>query len=95
MLLVLSYDKIRQLEYFVQVKKARKIVWSALLAGISYLALFQAYKLSGEISLVSPIFETKSLWTVVMGVVFLKERKNLLYKLLGVLLAIVGVVVVS
>lgn len=89
------YKRAKELKYFFVDKRARNIVLSSAFVGGGYYTLFKAYQLSGEISLVNPIYETKSLWVVLMGIVFLKEKDFLRRKIIGMILAIIGVLLVS
>lgn len=94
-LLLIFHGKLNELHYFLINKKARKIIWSSIFAALSFYALFQAYRLSNQISLVNPIFETKALWVVALGIIFLKERTNMYRKIAGIFLALAGILLVN
>lgn len=94
-LLFIFRRKLNELHYFLVNKKARNIIWSSIFAALGFYTLFQAYRLSDEISLVNPIFETKALWVVALGIIFLKERKNMLRKIIGISLAVAGILLVN
>lgn len=64
-----------------------------LLAGLNvvgYLIQLKALELA-EATKVIPIIQTATIFTVVMGIFFLKERTNIKKKLLAGLLAMIGV----
>ena len=90
-LLLLYRSEMHTLTYFVHSPKARNIVWASVFAGLSFIALYKAYALQGAISVVNPLFETKALWTVLLGIVLLKEREHIGYKIVGIVVSMVGV----
>lgn len=94
-LLIFFRNKISDLHYFVVNKKARNIIWSSVFAGLSFYALFRAYQISGEVSRINPIFETKALFVMILGIVLLKEKENMNQKIIGVLLAFSGILLVG
>ncbi|MBI5613405.1 DMT family transporter [Candidatus Gottesmanbacteria bacterium] len=94
-LLIFFHNKISDLHYFVVNKKARRIIWSSVFAGLSFYSLFRAYQISGEVSRVNPIFETKALWVMIFGIVLLKERENMFRKVVGIFLALGGILLVN
>lgn len=62
---------------------------------VSVLALFKAYDIGGEVSVLYPIYSTKAILTAVLGVVFLKEENNLIKKGFALILSFIGVVLMS
>lgn len=93
-LLIFFRRKISDLRYFVVNKRARRIIWSAIFAGLSFYTLFKAYQISDQISLINPIFETKALWVIMLSIILLKERENMYRKIVGILLAFTGILII-
>lgn len=90
-LLLVYKSQMQTLRYFITSKKARNIIWSSVFAGLSFIALYKAYALSDELSIVNPLFETKALWTVLFGIVLLKEREHMQYKIFGMFISLIGI----
>lgn len=90
---ILLFDPkaIGQLKYFCQKDILTKLLLAGLAWGISAIAIYQAYKNGGEVSVISPIFQTSVLMTVAISYVFLKERGRLANKITGALLVLAGV----
>lgn len=66
------------------------IIICCFLQMLSTLALYGAYTV-GELSLVGPLAQTSILVTIIVGLIVLKERWNLRRKIIGVMLAILGI----
>lgn len=58
---------------------------------VSVLALYRAYQIGGQLSVVGPIAQTTTLVTITVGIIILQERWNLKRKIFGIVLAIMGV----
>lgn len=63
-----------------------------LFQAVSTLALYRAYQLGGQLSIVGPIAQTTTLVTITAGIVILHEYWNLKRKIAGILLALLGVI---
>lgn len=66
------------------------IITNGLLYSIGFWALFEAYNRGGEVSRMFPITLSLSVLIPVLGIVFLKERDNLMRKILAILVMVVG-----
>lgn len=74
-----------------EVKAASWKIWALGLVSIGgYYSLIYAFS-KADVSKVVPISTTSSILTVIAGTIFLKERSNMLRKIIAVLLAFVGV----
>ena len=62
---------------------------------ISTLALYRAYQVGGELSVVGPLTQTSTVLTIFMGILFLRERWNLKRKIIGALLTILGIILIK
>ncbi|HBV88137.1 MAG TPA: hypothetical protein DEF42_16155 [Desulfosporosinus sp.] len=84
------------LRYFLKPQKTTFIILaSAVFQMISTLALYAAYKYGGDLSVVGPLAQTSTVLTILIGIVILKERWNLKRKIIGVILALAGVVLLK
>jgi drug/metabolite transporter (DMT)-like permease len=75
--------------------RVRKNLWLMVFCfvcqAVSTLALYRAYQVGGELSVVGPISQVTTLVTISFGIIFLQERWNLRRKLVGVFLAFAGI----
>lgn len=62
---------------------------------ISTLALYRAYQVGGELSVVGPLSQITTVLTIMTGILLLKERWNLKNKIAGVILAFLGVLFIK
>lgn len=62
---------------------------------ISTLALYRAYQVGGELSVVGPLTQLTTVLITIIGIVFLKERWNLTRKIIGITLACIGVIFIK
>jgi uncharacterized membrane protein len=70
-----------------------KMGFLAVSFSICNLAMLAAYQ-KGRVSTVSPLMQTSLIVTVILGVVFLKERNRLWQKSLAALICFLGVVLI-
>lgn len=80
-----------QLKYFFKKDILIKLLLTSLVYGISAVTIFQAYKNGGEASVISPISQTSVLMTILISYFLLKEKENVLNKLVGALFIFSGV----
>lgn len=62
---------------------------------VSAITIFLAYQVGKNASQIAPLNQTATIITVVLSVIFLKERTDLLRKLSGVIISFVGVILVK
>jgi len=63
-----------------------------LTQAISLLALYRAYQTSGQLSVVGPIAQTATIVTITVGILMLHEFWNLKRKIIGIGLALIGII---
>jgi len=78
--------------YFSTVKKSSILFSSVFLYCFSSIFFFTAYKVGGQASLISPVFQLSVIFTVILSIVFLGERKHLLQKIIGSIITFTGVI---
>lgn len=59
---------------------------------VSVLSLYRAYQIGGQLSIVGPIAQTTTVVTITAGIVILREYWNIKKKILGIILALLGVI---
>jgi drug/metabolite transporter (DMT)-like permease len=59
---------------------------------VSVLALYRAYQIGGQLSIVGPIAQTTTVVTITAGILILREYWNIKRKIIGILLALLGVI---
>lgn len=67
------------------------IIIGAILLNFGSIAYYLALKAGGEVSQIGPIFQSTTILTVILGIVFLNERENLGRKMLGAIIVFLGV----
>ncbi len=75
-----------------KVKRNYPLMFACFLAqAVSLLALYRAYQTGGQLSVVGPIAQTTTLVTITVGVLMLHEYWNLKRKVIGIGLALTGI----
>jgi len=91
-LLLIQPSSIKKLSYYLKYDRALKVTALAIFDTLGMLALFFAYQVGGKASVIGPLSATKVIVTVVLAIIFLKERDNITKKLVGSMIAVIGVV---
>ena len=86
-----SPKSVKKIAYYFNKKILFKLLICSFFYALSAITIFEAYKRGGEASVISPIQQTSIVFTVIIGYIFLKERDRLPNKLLGMVLAFIGV----
>ncbi|MBU0535236.1 MAG: DMT family transporter [Patescibacteria group bacterium] len=89
--ILLKPQSVKNIPQFVSKNAIPRLFFCAIFYFLSALTIFSAYKLGGPASVISPIQQTSIIFTVIMGYLFLKERDRMPNKIIGTILAFVGV----
>jgi uncharacterized membrane protein len=76
----------------------RKNLWIKLLAGFANTFSVYLYEMalhSGPVSIVSALYHSTMVFAVVAGIILLKEKKDVLRKLIGTAVTVGGVILLS
>lgn len=92
-ILLINPRSIKKMKPFLSGSLLSKMLVLALASGICNLTMLAAYQ-KGQVSSVAPLMQTSVLVTVVLGVVFLKERTRLWQKSLAAMVCFLGVVLI-
>lgn len=93
-LILIFFTLKKKNEFKSIIKNQYKVVLIAsILGAIFYYSSLKAYALI-EVSSVFPIIKTSALITVLLGIIFLKERQNILRKIIATLIILAGIAVI-
>lgn len=70
------------------------IVLSAILFILSVFAYLSSFKFGGQVSQTAPIWYSSVIFSVLMGILFLRERENIVKKISGSLVVFVGIILI-
>jgi len=93
--IMLNSYTIRKMKVFLKWQLLKKLLLFSVIFVISGLAFFSALQLVDNSSKVIAINLTSVILTVLLAAVFLKERENLLEKIIGAVLSFIGLLLVS
>lgn len=91
-LLLLQPDSYKKLKYYYHKVRFAKILLLSLFDSFGMLFLFLAYQNGGKASIISPLRATSIILTTVLAIIILKEKDNVKNKLVGVFVAVIGVI---
>lgn len=94
-LLLLQPKAIKKLRYYFHKDKAIKISLLSACDALGMLALYLAYQNGGSASIIGPLRATSTILTTVLAITILKERNNIQNKLIGSVVAVLGVVLLT
>lgn len=95
-ILILIFEKIKFKDLKEEYKNGnKKAIWITSIAwSLSILFQLRAYQL-GEVSIVAPLCALSVILNVVVGYIFLKEKDNILKKIIAALLIIFGIILIK
>ena len=73
----------------------KKLGMLSILYAASAITIFSAYQVGRNAAQIAPLNQTSTILTVILAIIFLKERSQLVRKLLGGLLSFIGIVLVG
>ena len=92
--ILLFFTLKKKKEFRSIIKNQYRVVLSAsVLGAVFYYSSLKAYSLI-DVSTVFPIIKTSALITVLLGIIFLKERQNMLRKIIATLIILAGIAVI-
>lgn len=83
---------IYKLSYFFSAKIIYKFLLVSTIYALAAISIYTAYQIGGKASVIIPINQTSIVITVILSYFFLGERDNLPKKIVGSLLAFIGVI---
>ena len=92
---LLNFSKIKGLSFFFQTKTLGKILVMSFLYAVSVVTFFSALQTSNNSSQIAAISTVSVIITVLLAIIFLKERENMGKKIIGALLSFIGLVLLN
>lgn len=72
----------------------KKLGLFGILYAVSTVTIFLAYQVGRNAAQIAPLNQTSTVLTVLLAIIILKEKENLLKKLIGAVLSLIGVILV-
>jgi len=94
-ILLLQPHAIRKMPHLLSGRFLMKLVIVSILYGASAVTVFLAYKVGHNASQIAPLVQTTTVVTVVLSIIFLKEKTALVRKSVGAVVSFIGVVLVG
>lgn len=94
-LIIVKPKKLLELSEFFKARVFGKLLVMTSFYAAAAVAFYLAISNGGEASQVTPILQASVIVTVILAVIFLKERDSLLKKLLGAILVFIGVLLLA
>lgn len=91
-LLILQPKTVLKLRYYLHKGRAWKMGVLSLCDTLGMLTLYLAYQVGGNASIISPLRSTSIILTVLLAAIFLNERNNLSNKIIGAIVAVIGII---
>ncbi|QQS38386.1 DMT family transporter [Candidatus Woesebacteria bacterium] len=88
----LQPQSLKKIRYYFRKDRAFKVLLLSLCDTLGMLSLYLAYQTGKNVAVIGPLRSTSIIITVVLAILFLKERNNIANKLIGSLVAVAGVI---
>jgi uncharacterized membrane protein len=93
-LLILFPKSIKKLSFYFKPSRALNISIVSINDTLATIFLFVAYQLGRNASQIGPLMATQTIVSVILAIIFLRERDNILNKIIGACLVVAGVIFV-
>lgn len=93
-LLIIQPQIVRKMRFYSLPRNGIKVVFAAVFDTLATLSLYIAYQVGRNASQIAPLSATSTLFTVALAAIFLKEREDLMNKLVGAAIVTVGTVLI-
>jgi drug/metabolite transporter (DMT)-like permease len=93
-LLIVNFKSIRKLVFYARPKNAINLAAVSVFDVTATLLLFYAYQISRNASQIGPIMELKTILSVILAIIILRERDHITNKIGGAILVVAGVIFV-
>jgi drug/metabolite transporter (DMT)-like permease len=91
-IIAIQPQTIKKIRYYFQLNRAIKVILLSLGDTIGMLMLFLSFQAGGPASVIGPLRATSIIITTLLAIVILKERGNILNKVVGSIIAATGAV---
>jgi drug/metabolite transporter (DMT)-like permease len=90
-LLILKPKTVKKIPFYFKPRRALVIVVLSLIDIVGTLSVYMAYQVGRNAAQIGPLMGTITIVSVLIAIIFLKERDNMRNKLIGALIVVVGV----
>ena len=91
-LILIQPKLIRKIGFYFKRQVAIKILLLCMTDTLGTIALYLAYQVGRNASVIGPLSSTRVILSVILATIFLKERKNITNKILGAIVTVIGVI---
>lgn len=93
-LLIIKPQTVKKLAFYFKPKYTLNISLVSVNDSLATIFLYFAYQMGRNAAQISPIMATQTILSVLLAIVILKENKNIINKIIGATLAVVGTILV-
>ena len=93
-LLLINTKSVKKLAFYARPKNALAIAAVSIGDFVATLSLFYAYQMGRNAAQISPIMATQTILSVLLAIVFLRERNYMINKIVGAALAVAGIILI-
>lgn len=93
-LLIIKPKTIKKLAFYTRPKYALNISLVSINDSLATIFLYFAYQIGRNASQIAPIMATQTIISVLLAIVILREQKNIFNKIVGAMIAVVGMMLI-
>lgn len=93
-LIIITPKTLKKLTFYLKPKRALNISLVSLNDTLATIFLFFAYQIGRNASQIGPLMATQTIVSVLLAILILKERNNILNKIIGASIVVAGVILV-
>ncbi len=90
-----NLNKTRDIAPFLNMKFLPKLFLTTIFYALSAFSVFSAYKVGQNASQIAPLSQTSVIMIAILSYIFLKERDNVIKKIVGTILVFMGVMLLA
>jgi len=94
-ILIAQPQAVKKIPHLLRKDSIMKLALLSAFYGVSAVTVFTAYKVGHNAAQIAPLEQTTTIVTVVLSIIFLKEKTALVRKSLGTVLSFVGIMLVG
>lgn len=91
-LILIQPTLLKKIGFYFKAKNALKILLLCTIDTLGTIALYLAYQVGRNASVIGPLSATRVLLSVILATIILKERNNITNKIIGAVVTLVGVI---
>ena len=93
-LLIIKPTSVKKLIFYFRLKRAINISVVSVNDTVSTMLLFRAYQVGHNAAQIGPLMATQTIISVLLAIIILKERNNMVNKIIGALIVVAGVMLI-